>query len=97
MDMNEFIEKIKESKDTKSLLKIWGGMKNKAYFKHNFEMQEFEKDIEKFKKIELKQQKKILFNILDKNQLYVNYSEIDDKKFKVGEKDKKINREFYGE
>lgn len=96
MKYNEsFVEKIKESKDTKSLLKTWDDIKNKAYFKHNFEMQEFEKDIEKFKKIELKQQKKILFNILDKNQLYVNYSEIDDKKFKVGEKDKKINREFY--
>jgi len=34
---------------------------------------------------------------LDKNQLYVNLSEIDDSDFGVSEKDKKLNRLFYGE
>ena len=71
-------------------------MKEKAFFKHNFEMQEFEKNIEEFKKLDLEKQKQVLFGVLDKNQLYVNYSEIEDKKFKVEKKDKEINKEFYG-
>ena len=34
--------------------------------------------------------------MLDKNQLYVNLTEIDDKQFKVSEEDKELNRKFYG-
>lgn len=97
MKYNEsFVEEIQNAKDIKVLLKIWEQMKEKAFFKHNFEMQEFEKDIEEFKKLDLKKQKQVLFSVLDKNQLYVNYSEIEDKKFKVEKKDKEINKEFYG-
>jgi adenine-specific DNA-methyltransferase len=98
MKYNEnFVEEIRNAKDTKSLLKVWEEMTEKAFFKHNFEMQEFKKSIEEFKKLDLQKQKQVLFDILDKNQLYVNYSEIEDKKFKVEKKDKEINKEFYGE
>jgi adenine-specific DNA-methyltransferase len=98
MKYNEdFVEQIENAKDTKAILKIWEQMKGKAFFKHNFEMQEFEKNIEEFKKLDLEKQKQVLFSVLDKNQLYVNYSEIEDKKFKVEKKDKEINKEFYGE
>ncbi|MCB9063486.1 MAG: site-specific DNA-methyltransferase [Halobacteriovoraceae bacterium] len=91
-----FVEEIENVKDTKALFKIWEQMKEKAFFKHNFEMQEFEKNIEEFKKLDLEKQKQVLFSVLDKNQLYVNYSEIEDKKFKIEKKDKEINKEFYG-
>jgi hypothetical protein len=33
--------------------------------------------------------------MLDKNQLYVNLSEIKDKQYKVSEEDKKLNNQFY--
>ena len=59
-------------------------------------MQEFEKDIEEFKKYDLKKQKNILLEILNKNQLYVNLSDIEDAEFKVGIEDKELNKEFYG-
>lgn len=36
-------------------------------------------------------------DLLEKNQLYVNLSEIDDAQFKVSEEDKALNRKFYGE
>ena len=42
-------------------------------------------------------QKKCLAYHLDKNQLYVNRSEIDDEDFGVSEEDKALNRQFYGE
>ena len=34
--------------------------------------------------------------MLNKNQLYVNSSEIDDSQFKVSKEDKDLNKEFYG-
>jgi adenine-specific DNA-methyltransferase len=45
----------------------------------------------------LDKQKKLLAELLNKNQLYVNLSEIDDKDFGVSDEDKKLNRSFYGE
>lgn len=47
--------------------------------------------------LSISDQKRLLVETLDKNQLYVNYSEIDDKDYQVSESDKKINRMFYGE
>jgi len=40
-------------------------------------------------------QKRFLLECLDKNHLYVNYSEIDDEEYGVSEEDKKLNRQFY--
>ncbi len=45
----------------------------------------------------LEKQKKLLAELLNKNQFYVNLSEIEDAYFKVSAADKKLNREFYGE
>ena len=45
----------------------------------------------------LDKQKKCLANLLDKNQLYVNLSEIEDEDFGVSEEDKALNKQFYGE
>ncbi|MFQ5786777.1 MAG: hypothetical protein ACE5H1_02230 [Thermodesulfobacteriota bacterium] len=45
----------------------------------------------------LEKQKKLLAELLNKNQLYVNLSEIDDKDFIVSDEDKKLNQSFYGE
>ena len=42
-------------------------------------------------------QQKLLVELLDKNQLYVNLSEIDDAQFKVSKEDKALNKAFYGE
>ena len=44
----------------------------------------------------LADQKRFLLEILDKNQLYVNLSEIDDADYQVSDEDKRLNRQFYG-
>jgi adenine-specific DNA-methyltransferase len=36
-----------------------------------------------------------LLESLDKNHLYVNYSEIEDEEYGVNEEDRRLNREFY--
>ncbi len=42
-------------------------------------------------------QLQMLAELLDKNQLYVNLSEIEDADFKVSAEDKVLNKAFYGE
>ena len=45
----------------------------------------------------LDKQKRLLAELLNKNQLYVNLSEIDDEEFAVSEADKALNEQSYGE
>ena len=44
---------------------------------------------------DMEKQKQLLLELLDKNQLYVHLSEIEDEKFEVSESDKTLNRDFY--
>jgi adenine-specific DNA-methyltransferase len=96
MKYNElFVDKIKKAKDTKELLKIWEEMKAKSFLNYNVDIKKFDETIDEFKKLPLAKQQRTLFVLLNKNQLYVNLSEIEDKEFKVSEEDKKMNKGFY--
>lgn len=97
MKYNEqFIENIKKAKDFKILLKIWKEMRGKAFFNYNVDLKVFEENIKEFEKLSLSKQKDVLISLLNKNQLYVNLSDIEDSEFKVGKEDKELNKEFYG-
>ncbi|NQU83695.1 MAG: site-specific DNA-methyltransferase, partial [Parcubacteria group bacterium] len=97
MKYNEqFVDKIRQAKSTKELLKIWEEMKAKSFLNYNVDISKFDKTISDFKKLPLAKQKHTLFGLLNKNQLYVNLSEIKDGEFKIKEEDKKVNKEFYG-
>lgn len=90
-----FIEQIEEAKDTKALLQIWEQMKAKSFFKYSVDLQKFQESIEEFKQFELKKQKDILCELLDKNQLYVNLSSLNDADFACTEEEKKVTKDFY--
>ena len=49
-----------------------------------------------FEELNLAEKKKVLIEILDKNMLYVNLSEINDEDMGVTEEEKKVTKEFYG-
>ncbi|MDU2583616.1 MAG: site-specific DNA-methyltransferase, partial [Anaerococcus hydrogenalis] len=49
-----------------------------------------------FDKLSLDDQKNLVMELLNKNQLYVNLSDIDDEDYKVSEADKAFTRSFYG-
>lgn len=90
-----FIEQIESAKDTKAVINIWEEMKTKSYLNYNVDLQRQEKHIEEFKILTLAEQKKHLIELLDKNQLYVNLSSINDKDFAVSAEEKKITQDFY--
>jgi len=97
MKYNEqFVEKIQKAKKAKELLVIWGEMKNKSFLNYNVDIKKFDETIDEFKKLTLNKQKHILFGLLNKNQLYVNLSEIEDKEYGVSKEDKLLNKRFYG-
>jgi adenine-specific DNA-methyltransferase len=98
MQWNEaYITRIQKLKTAKELLEIWMEMQSKAFISYKVEPKKINDSISDFKDLSLEDQKKFLIETLDKNQLYVNYSEIDDTDYKITEADKKLNRMFYGE
>lgn len=91
----DFIDQIQDAKNTEELLEIWENMKAKSFLNYNVDIAKQDEAIEEFKQLSLDQQKEILVELLDKNQLYVNLSEMNDKDFEVNEEDKRLNDLFY--
>ncbi len=97
MKLNEkYIDEIKKVKTTKELLDTWKTMKEKAFLSYKVDIKQFDENVQEFEQLTIENQKKFLIEILDKNQLYVNYSEIDDEDYNVSEDDRKLNKKFYG-
>src|SRR3989338_2580849 len=98
MEYNEaYIDRIKKAKTTKELLAIWEEMQDKAFISYKIDPKTINANISEFESLSLDEQKRFLIELLDKNQLYVNHSEIDDEDYRVTDTDKKLNRIFYGE
>ena len=93
----EYIQKIQKSNETKKLLKIWEEAKHNGFLSYRVDEKLFDKNIEEFKKLFLEEQKKILVECLEVNNLYVNYSEIEDKQYNISKEDIKLNKKFYGD
>ncbi|CAM1341008.1 DNA methyltransferase [Tenacibaculum aestuarii] len=90
-----FIELIQESENTKQLLEIWDLMKLKSFLNYNVDIKKQEHHINDFMQLDLKKQKEHLVTILDKNQLYVNISSMNDKDFEVTQIEKMVTSNFY--
>lgn len=103
MKYNEaFMELIKAATSSKDLMKIWRQIAEGSFLNWYINPkrpEEATNDFEAIGKEEkgLEKQKRLLAELLDKNQLYVNLSEIDDGQFKVIKEDKALNKAFYGE
>jgi adenine-specific DNA-methyltransferase len=91
----EFVEKVEKAKSKKELEKIWKKMQKRAFLSWRLDVSKFEENSKEFGDLSLENQKKFLLETLDQNQLYINYSEIEDEMYGVGEEDKKLNKEFY--
>ena len=96
MEYNEaYIDRIKKAKTTKELLAIWEEMQEKAFISYKIDPKTINANIAEFESLSLDEQRRFLIELLDKNQLYVNHSEIDDEDYRVTDTDKRLNRQFY--
>jgi adenine-specific DNA-methyltransferase len=103
MKYNEtYMERIQAAKTSEALLQIWREMVENSFLNWYVNPEipdEAFKDFETLGREEngLDKQKSLLAQLLDKNQLYVNLSEMNDAQFKVSEEDKALNKAFYSE
>jgi adenine-specific DNA-methyltransferase len=98
MELNEkFVQNIQAAQTTEELLEIWEQIKKQSFLSYRIDPKDIDDNVEEFKDLSIEDQKKFLIELLDKNDLYVNYSEIEDRQYGVSEEDIKLNRKFYTE
>lgn len=90
-----FVEQIEAAKDSATLWKIWEQMQETGFISYRIQPKTINAEKSSFEELSLEEQKQFLIELLDKNQLYVNYSEIDDETYQVSEEEKRLNRDFY--
>lgn len=91
----KYIDLIQNAETKEQLINVWNEMEDKAFLSYQFDKKTFNERLEAFKTAPIGDMKQYLMELLDKNQLYVNYSEIKDKMFEVSELDKELNKQFY--
>jgi len=92
----EWIEKIEKVKTGKELSKLWDEMKETAFLSYKADPKSIDTNVKDFAGLSLADQKKFLIECLDKNQLYINLSEMEDKEYGVSKEDTELNKNFYG-
>lgn len=96
MEYNQyFINKIQEATTKEQILELWKQMQEKAFLSYQFDKDIFNERLEAFKTASLETMQQYLIEILDKNQLYVNFSELEDTTFAISKEDKALNYSFY--
>lgn len=91
-----FVDKVQDSKNTKELLKVWEEMKETAFLSYKVKPDQIDATKKDFETLSFEDQQRFLISILDKNLLYIPYSEIEDKSYKVSKDDIELNNKFYG-
>ena len=96
------MEKIQAAQSSEELVSLWRDIAENSFLNWYANAKTPEDAVDEFIEIGqgengIDKQKKCLAYQLDKNQLYVNLSEIEDEDFGVGEEDKALNGSFYGD
>lgn len=92
-DAQDFKNAIFEA-TTEELLELFELAKKSSFLSYRIDPKKLKKN--EFSQLSLAEQKQILSEIIDNNNLYVNYSDIDDSDYQISAEDKKINHTFYG-
>ena len=97
MEYNEIsMKRIQSAQSSEELLEIWNDMSKESFLKWYVKPEMPAEAEEHFIAIDdLEKQKQCLKDLLDKNQLYVHLTEIEDEKFDVSDADKILNEKFY--
>ena len=91
----DYKNKVIEVQTTEELLELLKIAKKSSFLSYRVDSKRLKE--KEFLELSLAEQKQLLLEIVDNNNLYVNYTDMDDDKYKVSEEDKKLNRDIYQE
>jgi len=98
MEKNQgYLKDLQKSGSVQELMEVYNRMKENADIDFRLDLKKFEEEISNFNS--LNERRRELIRILDKNQLYYNYANIDDKNVRdlISDNDYKFNKSFYSD
>lgn len=93
-------EKIFACESLEELITFFDEMYERYFLNYNLKIKEFKEKViheEEFINLSLDEQKKMFIAMLDNNQMYVNKTEMTDKKFRINKEDIELTKQFYNE
>lgn len=92
----EIIDKIVNSDTKENLSHQIDNLLSNGTLNYEVDFDKFTSTKKEFSELKLEEQKEVLIRILDSNQLYVNYSDIEDTAYDFTEDEIAFNHSFYG-
>ncbi|MFZ7343362.1 site-specific DNA-methyltransferase [Avibacterium volantium] len=92
-------QQILACEDSDGIKALFDELCNKYFLKYNVSVAEFTNILQEpeFAQLSLDEQKQMILEMLDLNQMYVSYSEMNDEQYKdsLSDEDKALNKQFY--
>lgn len=92
-----YADLIQDATSDAELSDLWDRMQKSGFISYKVNPKDIDTDAEDFKTLSLDDKKRLLMELLDKNQLYINLCDIDDEDFGISDVDKAFTKSFYGE
>lgn len=89
-----FKDNIIAAQSTEDLSQLLNIAKKSSFLSYRLDPRKLKE--KEFLELSFAEQKQLLLEIIDQNNLYVNFSDIDDDTYGILEDEKKLNKEFYG-
>ena len=93
----KFVDEIQNADSDEQIISIYQEVLKTGFISCKVNPKDIDTESEDFKSLSIEDKKRLLMELLDKNQLYVNYCDIDDEDFDISEADKAFTKSFYGE
>ncbi len=91
----KYTDHIQNAENDKELAAIWHEMRETGFISCYVDPKDINPQAEDFKSLSFEEKKHLFMELLDKNQLYVNYCDIDDEDYNISEADKTFTKSFY--
>lgn len=92
-----FVERIQDADSDSDLAVIYEEIMRTGFISYKVNPKDIDTSSEDFMSLSLDDKKRLLMDLLDKNQLYVNYCDIDDETFGISDADKAFTKSYYGD
>lgn len=92
---DEYVKDIQQASNEAELEKVLSTMKENAYLNFKVDLERVSSKDKGYNALSLEEKKEVLIQVLDMNQLYLSYSEMEDEQYKIPEDVKAFNHSFY--
>lgn len=91
----QFADQILNTSTKDALQKLWAEIQKTGFISWKIDIKSINENAALFDELEVDDMKRFLLEALDKNLLYVPYSDMDNADYNVSDEDKRLNRMFY--